>query len=615
MTSTLSAEDDAPRRRGGSPAEVVAASGLPSELGALVLAVTGKCKLWKRERTEVARELCSHFREGLEAGATAQALAGAFGEPDRTAALITRSRKRLRPLWWRAARQSLRGTGVFFALLLLTYGVLAARFFWRSPNVSRNMVRELNAPVLASKTEERAWPLYIRARIEFGAMPDFMLNSDHPDPRRVGEPGWEQMTAWLDAHEGAMHTLRTAASKPVLGYVLRSTTDPELARAMELTTPNYKHDPSSEVESENPMLIGVLLPHLGEMRRFARWLASDANLALSRGDSERYLADIRALLGMAEQTRQGRFLISDLVGLAIANLTFSTVLETATAGPALTDRQLHDLAHEISAFAGGRFTLDMTSETMMVEDILQRFYSDDGNGDGYYIGGSRMDELYAEWGIPKPKAMTLLTAIQPVQSAVMPSRKQINERVRLFLDAAASDDALPPWRHAERKSDAAYAQMMNSGLYLAVPFLSSLMNGQDDSPMRRSFSDRDRVEGLRSAVLVALAIESYRREHGAWPADLAALVPSHLPRVPLDPFDGMPMRYKAPSTPDARPLIYSVGADGIDDGGLLTTTKDARGAVSRFPAPATTTGNPAPKPPTGDWILWPVPPEITDPAN
>jgi hypothetical protein len=444
MSSTLSAEDDAPRRRGGSPAEVVAASGLPIELGNLVLGVTAKCKLWQRERTEVARELCSHFRDGLEAGATPDALASAFGEPERTAALITRSRKRLRPLWWRAARQGLRGTGVFFAVLALAYGVLAARFFWRSPNVSRNMVRELNAPVLASKTEERAWPLYIRARIEFGALPDFMLNSDHPDPRRVGEPGWEQMAAWLDAHEGAMATLRDAAGKPMLGYVLRSTMDPELARAMELTTPNYKHDPSSAVESENPMLVGVLLPHLGEMRRFARWIAADANLALARGDAERYLADVRALLGMAEQTRQGRFLISDLVGLAIANLTFSTVLETATEGGVLNDDQLRDLAHDISAFAGGRFTLDMTSETMMVEDILQRFYSDDGNGDGYYIGGSRMEELYAEWGIQKPKAMALLTAIQPVQSAVMPSRKEINERVRLFLDAAASDDALPP---------------------------------------------------------------------------------------------------------------------------------------------------------------------------
>lgn len=600
MSSTISAEDDAPCRGGNSPAEVVAASGLPLELGNLVLGVTGKCKLWKRERTEVARELCSHFREGLETGATADSLASAFGEPERTAALITRSRKRLRPLWWRAGRQGLRGTRVLFATLLLVYVVLAARFFWRSPNVARNFTNELNAQVLASKSEDRAWPLYIRARIEFGALPDFMLNSDHPDPRRVGEPGWEQMAAWLDAHEGAMETLRDAARKPMLGYVLRSTMDPELARAMELTTPNYKHDPSSEVESENPMLIGVLLPHLGEMRKFARWIAADANLALARGDAERYLADVRALLGMAEQTRQGRFLISDLVGLAIANLTFSTVLETATAGPVLSDRQLHDLTHDISAFASGRFTLDMTSETMMVEDILQRFYSDDGNGDGYYIGGSRMEELYAEWGIQKPKAMALLTAIQPVQSAVMPSRREINERVRLFLDAAAADDAIPPWQHAERTSDVAYAQMMNSGLYLAVPFLSSLMNGQDDGPMHRSFGDRDRVEGLRSAVLVALAIESYRREHGAWPADLAALVPSHLPRVPLDPFDGMPMRYKAPSTPDARPLLYSVGADGIDAGGLLTTTKGDRSAVSRFPTPVPATGDQAPKPPTGD---------------
>lgn len=243
----------------------------------------------------------------------------------------------------------------------------------------------------------------------------------------------------------------------------------------------------------------------------------------------------------------------------------------------------------------------------MVEDILQRFYSDDGKGDGYYVGGSRMEELYAEWGIPKPKAMGLLTAIQPVQSAVMPSRKEINERVRLFLAAAAADDALPPWRNRERTSDAAYTSMMNSGLYLAVPFLSSLQGAQDEGPMYTSFRDRDRLEAKRSAVLVVLALEAYRREHRAYPGNLAELVPTHLPRVPLDPFDGSAMRYRAPSGGESRPLLYSVGADGVDDGGLMPTTKEDRSAVSRLPSSGSTGSEDGAPLPKGDWVLWPVP--------
>lgn len=614
MSTTLSAEDDTPRRGRGSPAEVVAASGLPPELGNLVLGVTGKCRLWQRERTDVARELCSHFREGLEAGATPDTLASAFGEPERTAALITRSRKRLRPLWWRAARQGLRGTGVLFATLMLVYVVLAARFFWRSPNVARNFTNELNAPVLASRSEDRAWPLYIRARIEFGAMPDFMLNSDHPDPRRVGEPGWDQMIQWLDAHEGALKTVREAASKPVLGYVLRSTTDPEFAKALELTTPHYKHDPSAEVESENPMLIGVLLPHLGEMRRSSRWLTADANLALSRGDGDRYLADVRALLGMARQAAQDEFLISDLVGLAIANLTFSTVLETAATGGVLSDAQLRGLAHEIAGFSGGRISLDMHSETLMVEDILQRFYSDDGGGDGHRVGGPALDQFYSEWGVPRPKGLPLLQAAMPVMSVAKPSRRGVAERLDAFVATARVDDGRPPWEHHLRASDGRWADVMNSGVYDSAPFLKSLMQSLSLRPMASAFQSRDLTETARDAAITAMAMELFRRDNGRWPHTLAELVPKYLPSVMRDPCTGGPIRFLA-AADRGSPLLYSVGVDGVDEGGRLPQSRRERQAtsdLSRMSAPGL---HPTEPPPAGDWILWPVPPEITDPAN
>jgi hypothetical protein len=62
----------------------------------------------------------------------------------------------------------------------------------------------------------------------------------------------------------------------------------------------------------------------------------------------------------------------------------------------------------------------------------------------------------------------------------------------------------------------------------------------------------------------ALAAERYRRRQGDWPPSLATLVPRYLGDVPLDPFDGKPMRYRRT---DTGALIYSVGRDGRDDGG------------------------------------------------
>ena len=61
-----------------------------------------------------------------------------------------------------------------------------------------------------------------------------------------------------------------------------------------------------------------------------------------------------------------------------------------------------------------------------------------------------------------------------------------------------------------------------------------------------------------------LAIERYRRMSGDWPSSLEALVPTQLKQVPLDPYDGKPLRYRLRS---GGVVVYSVGPDLKDDDG------------------------------------------------
>jgi hypothetical protein len=64
---------------------------------------------------------------------------------------------------------------------------------------------------------------------------------------------------------------------------------------------------------------------------------------------------------------------------------------------------------------------------------------------------------------------------------------------------------------------------------------------------------------------VAMALRLYRMDHnGEWPASLAALVPKYLAEVPIDPFDGKPIRYRAAGDDS---IIWSVGFNLVDDGG------------------------------------------------
>ncbi len=62
----------------------------------------------------------------------------------------------------------------------------------------------------------------------------------------------------------------------------------------------------------------------------------------------------------------------------------------------------------------------------------------------------------------------------------------------------------------------------------------------------------------------ALGLVLYKRAHGAYPDSLAALVPEFEDAVPVDVFDGQPLRYERKGEGF---LLYSVGLDLDDDKG------------------------------------------------
>jgi hypothetical protein len=601
-------------RPGDSPAAVVQASELPGALASLVLGVTGKCRLWNRERVEVARELCAHFRDGLEAGAAPHALAESFGDPRRAARLITKARKRLRPWWWHATRAALRATGTLVLLLAMTYGVLAARFFLASPRMTRDFIAELNAPIRATATGDRAWPLYLQAKIEFGTTPDFM-NDGGPDPLRPGDANWDRWAQWLGEHDRALRTLRTAAAKPTIGNLYRPTMDPDLERALVITNPRYAPPPGEDREIQNPLVIGLLLPHLGEMRQDARRLRADAAIAAGTGDRARFIADVGALLGMGEQALKDHFAISEQVGIAIGEVAVALVLDHATDPGLLTDEDLRDLAHRVGSFGGTPLLLDLSLETLAFDDILQRFFTDDGHGDGRFVGGPALTHVMDDFGVARPRAFVLVRAFQPVQSALLPSRAQLKQKVDRVAAAAAVDNALPPWRHDERTADIANADLMESGIFAVVPFLKSLYNTDAGGVYSTMFAARDAFRTRRDAAATVLALESWRRAHGAWPRSLEELTPGYLPAVPLDPFDGKPLRYLPPKSDGERPTVYSVGVDALDEGGKLATTESGRHGVSNLHWQAKFRGKSGVTADErthlddarADWVLWPVP--------
>jgi hypothetical protein len=71
---------------------------------------------------------------------------------------------------------------------------------------------------------------------------------------------------------------------------------------------------------------------------------------------------------------------------------------------------------------------------------------------------------------------------------------------------------------------------------------------------------------------VACALERYRLVHGGYPETLNALAPQFIAKLPHDIIGGGPLRYGR--TSGGQFVLYSVGWNGTDDGGVSTPTRN-----------------------------------------
>jgi hypothetical protein len=78
-------------------------------------------------------------------------------------------------------------------------------------------------------------------------------------------------------------------------------------------------------------------------------------------------------------------------------------------------------------------------------------------------------------------------------------------------------------------------------------------------------------EARRDAGVVAIAIQQFRLRENKPPQALSELVPEFLPAIPIDPYDGQPLKYDLNSN---RYVVYSVGNNRQDDGGSVANAAD-----------------------------------------
>lgn len=597
MTRSLPSGNGGEPVRGDAKA-ILAASTLPQPAKDLIAMLVRKTRLWKREKAAVAMEMIAHFEDGLEAGRSAEELVGSFGDVKTAARLIRRGKKRNRPWWWHVQRRLLQALAAF----VLVYIGLAMILVLRHPNPAIDYVAELNRAVLAAPPADRAWPIYrdawTKARIwDFKDDTLYMKDADGQQGRamRPGDPGWPEAVAFLRQQKPLLDAVRVAAMKPSLGWELRTggraamSAEDRMA-LMGTTEASPEIKAASRVDqlmSKSTMM--VLLPFLSPMRQTAKVVAADMRLAASEGDADRVLADYRAMMGMAQQCGQTPILINELVGLNSLSLADQTLLEINEAAPASLARCRVDLLH-VMASVEPMFKMDLAGERMLLMDMIQRVYSDNGKGDGTLTldGLQVMTRVAEPMGPATPNRVRVGNAVGslllPAAAVGMVSRKELTERTDRFYAVAAEDATRPLWSklRTPARADEMIGQWRGTAasnvhyglLAIMVPALS------------KAGITFDQARAFHEAAMVALSLEAYHDNTGSYPATLAELVPHYLPVRPLDYSTGQPLRYKLK---DGKPLLYGLGKDGVDDGGVWTDSRD------RWPK----------VPEKGDWVLYP----------
>lgn len=285
-------------------------------------------------------------------------------------------------------------------------------------------------------------------------------------------------------------------------------------------------------------VIGTLVAHVEHPRAVVPMLTLDALLRGYDGDTEGAVRSCRAALNAGRSLGDEPMTISQLIraGCALhAVRALERVLATGTASPRTLEEMQHLLADEASQ---PMLLRSLRDARVCYFQPLELMRTGKFNRATYKIATSMLGETGDGWidrrHARASQAAYLRWSTAMVEIAKLPTETQ-DERLREL--------AMPTQQ---------------------LPALIAGLTGRADWVKTARKFNQAHAE-LRCAT-AALAAERYRLAEGNWPDRLDALVPRYLAAVPIDPFDGQPLRLRRL---DDGLVIYSVGPDRADDAGKL----------------------------------------------
>ena len=347
----------------------------------------------------------------------------------------------------------------------------------------------------------------------------------------------------------------------------------------------------------------LLLPHLSRLKTISQWLSADAIHCLHEGRVTNAWDNLLALAQLVERDKGDPVVISLLVRVSMGSIAFNATWEALQA-PACPEEQLRQVqaaweSLDLLTHMEAAFAMTRAVEAEGLAAWRESYSNLQGGPFGSGVGSSGMAELAQltkdVFNDPQEGIKALaqrypgywcwrywqsydeeLASAQTIQAALDAVRKTRKEH------------ALAPAREQFDRAEA-HVQQVHPPARNWVGY-SVAFGGQ----INRILSRLTILEIERSLLVTAIALKRFHLKHGSYPAELSALTPEILREPWRDPMDGKPLRYRL--NPDGSFLLYSVGDDGVDNGGDPSLPKpssdgsakrwwQARDAV--WPQPAT----------------------------
>ncbi len=320
----------------------------------------------------------------------------------------------------------------------------------------------------------------------------------------------------------------------------------------------------SEKDGVRGDMIGALLPGVQKCREIASLLAARALLHAGEGRVDEAWRDLLACHRLGRLLTQGTTLIEALVGFAIESIAAHAtlgVVEHSRPDARRLAAWMADLA-KMPAAASMADKIDW-GERMFFLDVVRMT---DRVGLVYVealAGGQAPPDSWLRligrgWVNYEPALRAGNRMSDKLAAALRtPDRKERQDRIR------AIEGELKAMRASVHDTKAVLFALVG-GPKVRGEQMAKILVALMVPAVWKVQEAADRLRQTHENLRVALALESYHRAHGAYPARLADLAPRHIPALPGDLFSGKGLVYKAEGKGY---LLYSVGPNEKDDGG------------------------------------------------